>query len=736
MRRPLFIEAQLTPKDAEGKQWEVTIIGAETADDVITVAGESFVRSKNGRLYNVKALEQSVMRWDGVQVYDNHLTDAQYQASQGMRSQAREWLGNIIEPYFESNPLPKLKGTLLIVDEQLAGKLKNAWGMKILGRNGKGNTGLSIDTIPVVTREIMYANTSYPVVDDFSEILSVDLVGNPAAGGSFDRLIAAQTVPMTQEKIMNEEEIKALVAEQVQAGLATLPEIVKTALSEALQTEEETAPETETVPADPQADATAQAAQAALTEARLAKSELLLERKLTAAKLTPALEKTARLAFAGRVFDEKELDTMLSTLKEAQTTTDPTGRVKGAGGHISVFDEKDKAGLMLMHKLMDMSTFRGLEGHADDRVQDRVRESTALDAYFKNKTNLEYGGRVSELIRTAFLGGHWSLDDVRFEEALNLATVIKNTVNIMTAVDYSGQNRWYEGLVDEIESDNPIDDFTLARLFGATSLSVVDKGQPYTEMTFDDEEEVPTHVKKGNYVAVYLEDLMADKINYFRTIPTRLADAWYDTISAMAAAVFTTNSAAGPVMSDGGALFNSTAVTTVGGHANLLTTALSWTAYDAAITAMYNQTSRPLGTGRKLSDMGPFTLLVPNALRATANAIRNSEFVPSTSAAASQKNEYGPDGNQPTVQVVPDWTDATDWAIMARYRGKSPIKLIVPRGARTPQIFTADNELVGSMFTNDTIRYKLRMMLYHFSATYDTLPVSDWRLAHKSNVAG
>ena len=267
---------------------------------------------------------------------------------------------------------------------------------------------------------------------------------------------------------------------------------------------------------------------------------------------------------------------------------------------------------------------------------------------------------------------------------------------------------------------------------------MVAKGAAYTEMQLQDEEETASHVKQGNYVAVNLEDLLADKIDYFRSLPSRLSDAWYNTLSAKVAAVFTTNTNAGPVLSDTGALFNATAVTTAGGHANLLTTALSHAQLDTIITAMYNQTARTLGTGRKLVDMGPFTILVPVALRKTAIEIRNSNLVPeadgSTTTGNQTVNIYGPEGNQPSVVVVPDWTDGNNYALMARYRGASPIKLAFPRGMLTPQIFTADSELAGTMFTNDTIRYKLRMMTYRFSATYDCAPVADWRLLHKSNV--
>jgi len=56
------------------------------------------------------------------------------------------------------------------------------------------------------------------------------------------------------------------------------------------------------------------------------------------------------------------------------------------------------------------------------------------------------------------------------------------------------------------------------------------------------------------------------------------------------------------------------------------------------------------------------------------------------------------------------------------------------RGNRVPELFTADSETGGSMFTNDTFRYKVRMLTFRFSSTYDCLPVGDWRGVHKSNV--
>ena len=78
-------------------------------------------------------------------------------------------------------------------------------------------------------------------------------------------------------------------------------------------------------------------------------------------------------------------------------------------------------------------------------------------------------------------------------------------------------------------------------------------------------------------------------------------------ISAQIASIFTQATGAGPTMADTGALFNANAVTGLGGHANLLTTALGtdYTAWEAVAQAMYNQpmlvpqATGYYGTGKK-----------------------------------------------------------------------------------------------------------------------------------------
>ena len=115
--------------------------------------------------------------------------------------------------------------------------------------------------------------------------------------------------------------------------------------------------------------------------------------------------------------------------------------------------------------------------------------------------------------------------------------------------------------------------------------------------------------------------------------------------------------------------------------------------------------------------------------------IRNSELVPEADAAGTTgiqtRNQFQ---GKFEVVVVPGWTDTNNWALAADPGEYPAIWDINLRGNVAPALFTADSEAAGAMFTNDTLRYKVRMMTFRFSATYDCLPVSDFRPLHKSNV--
>jgi len=731
-----YLEAEI--KTVTGKAWDITIMGPETPADIVTANGRECIRSKNRRLYAVDALIDSVPLWDGVKVYDNHLTDAEFMERAGMRSFLSEGVGVLTHPRWDAEAR-SLNATLNIVDDDAARKLLNAYEAGVIQ-----HIGLSVDTLAQEGKPVTIDGQTYAVMEGFDRIFSVDIVSQPAAGGRFNRVIAA--VNHSQEANMDEEKLKQMIQEMVDKALAAKQEQVApdaTGEEAAAAVAEMAAAAAEQVPADaPPAEAAqmiADAAQAAADEVKdevgtemeqrleALECQLLLREKLDAAKLPPQLRGVIEAAFKGRAFKEAELSTVIKRAKEAQAAADTSGQVKGAGASrlagAQVLSPEDKAEIGFM-QLLGRDRWQGLR-KIEDAQQDYIRER--LPRWFKNWQNTgreNYRPRSLSSWLYEFADNPLSL---RAKEANDVGTITKNAVNLFLAADYSVREEWWGPIVSEIEVDT-IDDPTLARVYGLANLDTVMEGAAYTATDLSDDEETATFQKYGNYVAVTLETMLTDKLNVLQQIPGKLADSWYNTQSALVSAVFTTNSAAGPVLSDSGALFNATALATAGGHANLLTAALSFTSYGAARTAMRKQTTMKLGAGRRLL-VEPRYLLVPADLETTALQIRNSEQQP-----VSGNNDINPYYQKFDVVVVPDWTDATDWALVADPMLAPAIYMVYVRGYRVPQVVEAGDEASGAVFTDDTWRYKMRLMTFKFSATYACAPVADFRGLHKSNV--
>ena len=736
----IFLEAAIN-KGPTGKEWEVTIIGAQRPEDLITVDGRRYVKSENGRLYDVDALRDSAAMWEGIKVYDNHLSEEEFVRKQGMRSPATEWLGTIVKPRWD-DAKSQLRGIFKVVEEKLAAKLKSAWDQGILS-----TIGLSIDTYPIQGKDIYHDGKMLSVIGGFKEIRSVDLVAEPAAGGRIERLIAAKInkeksdMPEDKPELITREEF-----EKLQARLDAMD--AKEAAEIDNLTDEEVVDALEGLEADKIDGKIAKAqtvllavqeqAKEAKQEAAQARSDLMIERKLEKAHLPDKFEAMVRNQFIGRIVEAAIVDQAIKLAKVAEASYDPSGKVKAGGKHevtIGLVDE-ERLELELSRLLMGTDTFNALENAEDKTVIERVSECKAYQSWLHaGKPVLPHYPRMSSLLYDYF-GGDPVLSGRALEAATTstLTTAVKNTVNIMTANAYSRRELWWEPIVTIHEVDT-IDDATLARVYGTNALSTVPEGGAYTELAMADEEETAAFVKRGNFIGITLETLMRDKLQLVQRIPQQLANSWFNTQSDLVANVFMCNTVTGPVLGTGGALFNANAVSGAGGHANLLTTALSHAQFIVVRTAMRKQTDRPLGAGRRLM-LTPKYVLVPIELEATALQIRNSELQSGADmdTVNTGAQSINPLKGQFEVIVVPQFTEADHWACVADPKVAQAIHLIYPRGQRSPQIFSADGETSGAMFTNDELRFKVRLMTYRFSSTYDCAPVSDFRPLHRSTV--
>jgi hypothetical protein len=453
------------------------------------------------------------------------------------------------------------------------------------------------------------------------------------------------------------------------------------------------------------------ATQQAADKLRLQMCQSLLQTALTAARLPAAWTERIKADFKDKLFEPEDLEKRIAADRSLLSIT--TSRASIQGPAVSgMFNEQDM-----------------IQAAADDLfgIEREDHLKAARPAHLTG---------IRELYH--MLTGDYDLHGGYFPERaqfqLTTATfpgIVKNALNKLLAKHWDEFGRagynWWENIAT-VEHFTSLNDITWMILGTIASLPTVLEGGEYTPLMLGDSPETSSFVKKGGYVGLTLEAIDRDDVRAFRQIPRELAFAGI--ISNTVAALFTSNSAVGPTLADGGALFNNTAVTTAGGHANLLTTAIGtdYTAWEAVATAIYNQpmlvanSTGYYGTGKKLG-VDPKFILVPRALRGSANNLFLSRSLPGASQAiTSGKEWYG----MVVPLTVPEWTDATDWAAVADPR-LVPGVMIGERFGIKPEIFIAGNETDPALFMNDESRIKVRQFI--------AVGVCDFRPLHKNNVA-
>jgi hypothetical protein len=292
-----------------------------------------------------------------------------------------------------------------------------------------------------------------------------------------------------------------------------------------------------------------------------------------------------------------------------------------------------------------------------------------------------------------------------------VTSIVANTLNKILLRAYEMRFKWWQPIVTEVDMTN-MNTIKWITLGGVADLDTVAEGAAYTEKSWGDAEETSDFTKKGNYLGITLEAIDRDDVAAIRQLPRKLGIAAARTLAAAVAALFSGTSGTGPLLADGVRLFS------VATHANLLTTALSADAWDAVIQAMFKQAEH---TSAKRLGIRPRYCLVPIELEKTALTIFASDKEP-----GMMDNDANVRRMSDAVITVPEWTDASDWAAAA-----SPLDLegvcIGYRYGRAPEIFVADSDLTGSMFTNDEMRIKVRFIY--------AVGIGDFRALHKSNVS-
>jgi hypothetical protein len=233
---------------------------------------------------------------------------------------------------------------------------------------------------------------------------------------------------------------------------------------------------------------------------------------------------------------------------------------------------------------------------------------------------------------------------------------------------------------------------------------VPEKGD-YPESRMSDSKESYQVEKYGSVFTVSWETVVNDDLDAISRIPSMQGAACRRKQNATVYGVLTANAN----LSDGGALFNSTAQTSAGGHANLAgsTGAPSVTTLNAGFLSM--MTKKGLNSDAILNIV-PATLIVPAALGATALQLVGSFSDPlaggsSTTGNSNTLNIYGPNGSRPlavVIEPVLDANSATAWYLAASPTQVDTVEITFLQGEESPVL---ENEWD---FDKDCYKYKVR----------------------------
>ena len=436
----------------------------------------------------------------------------------------------------------------------------------------------------------------------------------------------------------------------------------------------------------------------------------LLETSLAASKLPKPSQDSLRKQFSGQVYDPEALETAIKDQRELISQLTAAQTVSGPGRITNVFNEADKL-QAAVDDLFGLERSEKLQGVSIPPLSG-IRELYLM------------------LTGDREMHGGYHPDRVHLATTADFTGLVKNALNKIVADQWSLLGRagydWWRNIT-EVEHFTSLNDITGTLIGTVGDLPVVSEGAEYTELSVGDSPETASFVKYGGYIPLTLELIDRDQTRKLKAYARELGSAGLRKISKLVAGIFTANSGIGPTMADSGALFNDTAVTTAGGHANLLVAALSIGAWEAAATAIYNQpmliknAAGLYGTGPKMA-INPKFCLVPRALQNTAWQMLKGEFV----REATYVYDNVLKGSAVPI-TVPEWTDATDWAAVCD-PAVAPAIFVGERFGIMPEIFVAGNELSPAVFMNDEHRLKVR----HFLAVW----VNDFRPLHKNNVAG
>jgi len=362
--------------------------------------------------------------------------------------------------------------------------------------------------------------------------------------------------------------------------------------------------------------------------------QTVLEGRLQWTDLPQPMKDAIRVQFSHRLFRPEDLDAEIERYRSILAGMLEEGVVVGMGEQRP--DAPQVFGMLTSMDRIQLAFEKLMGLPLSEQQSDVPRLSGVRELYLLLTGDHDFYGRFyPERVRLANV------------TTGSMTSIVKNVLNKVLLQAYNVRPRWWDQICYH-EDFSTLNQITWMKTGGIGLLPTVGEGAAYTELDWSDAEETADFVKKGGYIGVTLEMMDRDDVGSVRRIPRELGNAAWRTLSSLVSAIFTDNAGAGPVMSCTHNVFDAS------NHGNLLTDALSAANWDAVIQAVYQQAEPTSGA---VLAIRPKFLLVPIELERTALTVLDQPW-----SSEAEMHYLEPRYQSGQVVVVPEWTDATDWA--------------------------------------------------------------------------
>ena len=710
--RAQFESHVLQSIDAEGRAWEVEIT-------------KSGVCQSKRLEWPPEVLARDAQVFEGVPSYVDHLSLEEMKQGKGRSIQ--DLIGWIRQPRMGTGAL---LGTLhLLEPEKWASKLR------AIQAAPEGIGGMSLD---VFYRAEPKAGLVFGRVTQIVKALSVDLVSQPDAGGRILRAVAGQDSQLeefrptaefdstaragkTQSGGKMKEQIERLLqairkfepakAAALETEIATLEEKDQlervTQVLAALEPPKPAEPAKVDPPVSPlskedrelleAARADSKETRAAMQQAEVVRCEAVLQKALAGSNLPVPLQEEVARRYRGKTFKAEDLDEDIKQIRQTFARVVPENRVVNPNVRITM-QEEDKMQVALdrlfglKHEIKIETDARGIE---------RVVQGNPLPTEIPPFRGLRQA-------YVAYTGD----PDVTGESKLSRIAQIFNTAGFPYALastlnrlllrDYAAEDYRENEIISRVTAPSDYRNQERIRVGYFGDLDVVGDDEEYEEIPAVTDERISYAVeKRGNLLTITDRVIINDDLGF---VAAQVAKLGRSAARTKAKKVWSLPLSNATYDADGLYWFHAT-------HGNLGATALSTTIatmvalMNIVDLAFFNMTEKD--SGEKLGLSGPYLLVVPKAIHATAIAFNQAQYQDSSFTPNPWYHAFGVNNERIFANSL-FGTELNDWIVFDVSGRVDLLEIGYLQGRQMPEFFLADQPTAEAMFHQDRIRWKLK----------------------------